>query len=203
MSFNPNYVQSTLTEAAEYAATAISERYALSTLAKNGSVTLEETENVYDIAYRLLSEGSEDMIPETLDLPDAQDASVDGDVAAAGGDEDLDISDLEGIVLPDSEGNQYIIQGGILVPYGDDQDDDDNGGGDAPQPTDDGDGDTDPTAATDDDLEEGTKPTEGSTITESTEGTEGAENGTEELTENTIFSSTSEFVKNLVNAKIK
>lgn len=193
MSFNPNYVQSTLTEAAEYAATAISERYALSTLAKNGSVTLEETENVYDIAYRLLSEGSEDMIPETLDLPDAQDASVDGDVAAAGGDEDLDISDLEGIVLPDSEGNQYIIQGGILVPYGDDQDDDDNGGGDAPQPT----------AATDDDLEEGTKPTEGSTLTESTEGTEGAENGTEELTENTIFSSTSEFVKNLVNAKIK
>lgn len=201
MSFNPNYVQSTLTEAAEYAATAISERYALSTLAKNGSVTLEETENVYDIAYRLLSEGSEDMIPETLDLPDAQDSSVDSDVAAAGGDEDLDISDLEGIVLPDSEGNQYIIQGGILVPYGDDQDDD-NGGGDA-QPTDDGDGDTDPTAATDDDLEEGTKPTEGSTLTESTEGTEGAENGTEELTENTIFSSTSEFVKNLVNAKIK
>lgn len=199
MSFNPNYVQSTLTEAAEYAATAISERYALSTLAKNGSVTLEETENVYDIAYRLLSEGSEDMIPETLDLPDAQDSSVDGDVAAAGGDEDLDISDLEGIVLPDSEGNQYIIQGGILVPYGDDQDDD-NGGGDA-QPTDDGD--TDPTAATDDDLEEGTKPTEGSTLTESTEGTEGVENGTEELTENTIFSSTSEFVKNLVNAKIK
>lgn len=201
MSFNPNYVQSTLTEAAEYAATAISERYALSTLAKNGSVTLEETENVYDIAYRLLSEGSEDMIPETLDLPDAQDASVDNDVAAAGGDEDLDISDLEGIVLPDSEGNQYIIQGGILVPYGDDQDDD-NGGGDASQPTDGGD--MDPTAATDDDLEEGTKPTEGTSITEGTEGTEtGTETGTEELTENTIFSSTSEFVKNLVNAKIK
>lgn len=197
MSFNPNYVQNTLHEAAEFAATSITERYALTTLAKNGTVSIEETENVYDIAYRLLTEGSEDLIPDTLDLPDAQDASVDADVAGAGGDEDLDISDLEGIVLPDSEGNQYIIQGGILVPYGDDQDgDDDNGGGDAPA------GDVDPadTAATDDDLEEGTKPTEGTSITE---GTEAGTAEQTELTENTIFSSTSEFVKNLVNAKIK
>lgn len=197
MSFNPNYVQTTLHEAAEFAATTITERFALTTLAKNGTVTIEETENVYDIAYRLLTEGSEDMIPETLELPDAQDASVDADVAAAGGDEDLDISDLEGIVLPDSEGNQYIIQGGILVPYGDDQDED--GGGEDPQPADDG-GDVDlagKTDATDDDLEEGTKPVEGTSITE------GTEIGQTELTENTIFSSTSEFVKNLVNAKIK
>lgn len=203
MSFNPNYVQTTLHEAAEFAATTITERFALTTLAKNGAVTIEETENVYDIAYRLLTEGSEDMIPETLELPDAQDASVGADVAAAGGDEDLDISDLEGIVLPDSEGNQYIIQGGILVPYGDDQDDDGDGGGD-PQPA--GDGDVDPagtTAATDDDLEEGTKPVEGTSITEGTEGGAGTEIGQTELTENTIFSSTSEFVKNLVNAKIK
>lgn len=202
MSFNPNYVQTTLHEAAEFAATTITERFALTTLAKNGTVTIEETENVYDIAYRLLTEGSEDMIPETLELPDAQDASVDADVAAAGGDEDLDISDLEGIVLPDSEGNQYIIQGGILVPYGDDQD----GGGEDPQPADGGDGDVDPagtTAATDDDLEEGTKPVEGTSITEGTEGGAGTEIGQTELTENTIFSSTSEFVKNLVNAKIK
>lgn len=200
MSFNPNYVQTTLHEAAEFAATTITERFALTTLAKNGTVTIEETENVYDIAYRLLTEGSEDMIPETLELPDAQDASVDADVAAAGGDEDLDISDLEGIVLPDSEGNQYIIQGGILVPYGDDQD----GGGEDPQPADGGD--VDPagkTDATDDDLEEGTKPVEGTSITEGTEGGAGTEIGQTELTENTIFSSTSEFVKNLVNAKIK
>lgn len=201
MSFNPNYVQTTLHEAAEFAATTITERFALTTLAKNGTVTIEETENVYDIAYRLLTEGSEDMIPETLELPDAQDASVDADVAAAGGDEDLDISDLEGIVLPDSEGNQYIIQGGILVPYGDDQD----GGGEDPQPADGG-GDVDPagpTDATDDDLEEGTKPVEGTSITEGTEDGAGTEIGQTELTENTIFSSTSEFVKNLVNAKIK
>lgn len=212
MSFNPNYVQTTLHEAAEFAATTITERFALTTLAKNGVVSIEETENVYDIAYRLLTEGSEDMIPETLELPDAQDASVGADVAAAGGDEDLDISELEGIVLPDSEGNQYIIQGGILVPYGDDQDQDD-GGGDDPQPADDGDGDVDPagkpdatdaTDATDDDLEEGTKPVEGTSITEGTEiGGAGTEEGQTELTENTIFSSTSEFVKNLVNAKIK
>ena len=203
MSFNPNYVQTTLHEAAEFAATTITERFALTTLAKNGTVTIEETENVYDIAYRLLTEGSEDMIPETLELPDAQDASVDADVAAAGGDEDLDISDLEGIVLPDSEGNQYIIQGGILVPYGDDQDGD--GGGDDPQPADDGDvAPAGSTAATDDDLEEGTKPVEGTSITEGVaEGVAGTEIGQTELTENTIFSSTSEFVKNLVNAKIK
>lgn len=199
MSFNPNYVQSTLAEAAAIGATTIAERFALETLAKNGSVTIEETENVYDIAHRLLTEGSEDMIPDTLDLPDAQDTSVDADVAAAGGDEDLDISDLEGIVLPDSEGNQYIIQGGILVPYGDSEDDDDNGGGDNPAtPGDDGGGDN-PAAATDDDLEEGTKPTEGTTITEGTvENTDA-----QVIEENTIFASTSDFVKNLVNAKIK
>ena len=206
MSFNPNYIQSTLTEASELAATTIAERFALSTLAKNGSVTIEETENVYDIALRLLTEGSEDMIPDTLDLPDAQDNSVDADVASAGGDEDLDVSDLEGIVLPDSEGNQYIIQGGILVPYGDDQDDSgDNGGGAAP--ADDGDID-----ATDDDLEEGTKPApdaNAAPITENTEADEASEAGqgenpdTTELTESTIFASSSEFVKNLINAKIK
>src|SRR5574344_875505 len=49
----------------------------------------------------------------------AQDAEVDADVAAANADEDGDfnIEDLEGIILPDSEGNQYVIQGGIIVPY--------------------------------------------------------------------------------------
>ncbi len=199
MSFNPNYVQSTLAEAASIGATTIAERYALETLAKNGSVTIEETENVYDIALRLLTEGSEDMIPETLDLPDAQDAAVDADVAAAGGDEDLDISDLEGIVLPDSEGNQYIIQGGILVPYGDEDEGDDASGGDsvaAEAGASGGD-------ATDDDIEEGTQ-------VATTEGTEQITEGTVEndatpqvIEENTIFASTSEFVKNLVNAKIK
>lgn len=202
MSFNPNYVQSTLAEAASIGATTIAERYALETLAKNGSVTIEETENVYDIALRLLTEGSEDMIPETLDLPDAQDAAVDADVAAAGGDEDLDISDLEGIVLPDSEGNQYIIQGGILVPYGDDQDGDDNGGGDSAAAEAGATGATGG-VATDDDIEEGTQVATTEGTEQITEGTVENAASTQVIEENTIFASTSEFVKNLVNAKIK
>ena len=216
MSFNPNYIQSTLGEAANIAATTIAERYALETLSKNGVVSIEEVENVFDIAHRLLTEGSDDMIPATLDLPD-QDASVDADVASAGGDEDLDVSDLEGIILPDSEGNQYIIQGGILVPYGDDQDegDDGAGAGDPVVPAEDADvAPTDPikTDATDDDLEEGTKPAPDANAAPITENTEAGEAGNEgqgenpdttELTESTIFASSSEFVKNLINAKIK
>ena len=208
MSFNPNYIQSTLGEAANIAATTIAERYALETLSKNGAVSIEEVENVFDIAHRLLTEGSDDMIPATLDLPD-QDASVDADVASAGGDEDLDVSDLEGIILPDSEGNQYIIQGGILVPYGDDQEDGDDsaGAGDPVEADADKTGATD-TSATDDELEEGTK-VETVGNAELTEGTtqtienEGQDQSTQEITESTIFASSSDFVKNLINAKIK
>ena len=134
MKFNKTFITGTLMEAADYAATTLSQRFALKQMAEKGSCTLEEAQNLYELSYRMLTEGSEDLIPENLELPDAtdevdptatQDAAVDADVAAAGGeveDEDFAIEDLEGIILPDSEGNQYLIQGGILVPYNEDDD---------------------------------------------------------------------------------
>ena len=134
MKFNKTFITGTLMEAADYAATTLSQRFALKQIAEKGFCTLEEAQNLYELSYRMLTEGSEDLIPENLELPDAtdevnpttaQDAAVDADVAAAGGeveDEDFAIEDLEGIILPDSEGNQYLIQGGILVPYNEDDD---------------------------------------------------------------------------------
>ena len=127
MKFTQTFIAGTLEEAVDYMATRLSQNRALQLIAENGSCTLEEAQNMYELSHRILSEGSEDMIPETLEIPDAtdddtlaaQDAEVDAEVAAAGGevDEDLDLAELEGIILPDSEGNQYIIQGGILIPY--------------------------------------------------------------------------------------
>ena len=133
MKFNKTFITGTLMEAADYAATTLSQRFALKQMAEKGSCTLEEAQNLYELSYRMLTEGSEDLIPENLELPDAtdevdptaaQDAAVDNDVAAAGGEveDDFAIEDLEGIILPDSEGNQYLIQGGILVPYNEDDD---------------------------------------------------------------------------------
>ena len=132
MKFTQTFIAGTLEEAVDYMATRLSQNRALQLIAENGSCTLEEAQNMYELSNRILSEGSEDMIPETLEIPDAtdddtlaaQDAEVDAEVAAAGGevDEDLDLAELEGIILPDSEGNQYIIQGGILVPYAEEDD---------------------------------------------------------------------------------
>lgn len=135
MKFNKTFITGTLMEAADYAATTLSQRFALKQMAEKGSCTLEEAQNLYELSYRMLTEGSEDLIPENLELPDTatdevdptatQDEAVDADVAAAGGeveDEDFAIEDLEGIILPDSEGNQYLIQGGILVPYNEEDD---------------------------------------------------------------------------------
>lgn len=134
MKFDKTFITGTLMEAADYAATTLSQRFALKQMAEKGVCTLEEAQNLYELSYRMLTEGSEDLIPENLELPDAtdevdpttaQDTAVDADVAAAGGevaDEDFAIEDLEGIILPDSEGNQYLIQGGILVPYNEDDD---------------------------------------------------------------------------------
>ena len=132
MKFTQTFIAGTLEEAVDYMATRLSQNRALQLIAENGSCTLEEAQNMYELSNIILSEGSEDMIPETLEIPDAtdddtlaaQDAEVDAEVAAAGGevDEDLDLAELEGIILPDSEGNQYIIQGGILIPYAEEDD---------------------------------------------------------------------------------
>lgn len=136
MKFTKDFVVASLQEAADIAASTISQQFALNQIATKGSCTLEEAENMYNLAHRVLAEGSEDLIPETLDLPEAgatdevdptlaQDQAVDADIGAEGA--DLDLEDLDGIILPDSEGNQYIIQGGILTPYNEEDAGDDAG----------------------------------------------------------------------------
>ena len=180
MRFTNNFVVATLQEAADMAATTLSQQFALNQIATKGSCTLEEAENMYNLAHRVISEGAEDLIPENLELPDAtdevdptaaQDAAVDADVGTDGG--DLDVEDLEGIILPDSEGNQYIIQGGILTPYNEE----DTGAGDEEIPAD-----------ADAGLEESTIGDGAGSIEESTQAIE----------ENTVFAGNSSIVANLL-----
>ena len=198
MKFTNEFVAGTLQEATEIAATRISQNFALTQLAENGVVTLEETQNMYDLSIQLLTEGSADLIPENLILESddatddidptaSQDAGVDADVDAdeMGGaeDEDLNVDDLEGIVLPDSDGNQYIIQGGILVPYEEDGSDDAAmPAGDTPN--DDMDGDVDPT----------TKPEDDEGITESTT----VEQNVAPIEESSVFASNSSIIADLL-----
>ena len=215
MKFTKDFVVASLQEAADIAASTISQQFALNQIATKGSCTLEEAENMYNLAHRVLAEGSEDLIPETLDLPEAgatdevdptlaQDQAVDADVGA-GTDEgaDLDLEDLDGIILPDSEGNQYIIQGGILTPYNEEDTgaDEDAGisaaGDDAGAPV-----------VGDDNLEEGTIVTttpEAGAIEEGTisagEATANAKAGdvkVDTIQENTVFAGNSSIVANLL-----
>ena len=204
MKFTKDFVVASLQEAADIAASTISQQFALNQIATKGSCTLEEAENMYNLAHRVLAEGSEDLIPETLDLPEdgagatdevdptlAQDQAVDADIGAEGA--DLDLEDLDGIILPDSEGNQYIIQGGILTPYNEE----DTGAGE----------DEDagiPVAGEDDNLEEGTVVTttpEAGAIEEGTTISAGEATGdikVDTIQENTVFAGNSSIVANLL-----
>ena len=199
--FNQEYIQATLLEAADIAATRLAQKFALVQMGKTGSCTLEEAENLYNLASKILTEGAQDLIPETLELPEDE-APADApaaDTEDMGG--DLDLSDLEGIVLPDSEGNQYIIQDGILVPYEEESDDDAGivvGSDDAASATDA----VDPatagaTDATDEDAEE-------EELDESTGVVAGStDNVTQAIEENSIFVNNSSIVSNLLkNMKI-
>lgn len=218
MKFTKDFVVASLQEAADIAASTISQQFALNQIATKGSCTLEEAENMYNLAHRVLTEGSEDLIPETLDLPEdgagatdevdptlAQDQAVDAEVSADEG-ADLDLEDLDGIILPDSEGNQYIIQGGILTPYNEE----DTGAGEE----EDGDGeipagdDAGAPVGGDDNLEEGTVVTttpEAGAIEEGTisagEATANVEAGdvkVDAIQENTVFAGNSSIVANLL-----
>ena len=206
MKFTKDFVVASLQEAADIAASTISQQFALNQIATKGSCTLEEAENMYNLAHRVLTEGSEDLIPETLDLPEdgagatdevdptlAQDQAVDADVGADEG-ADLDLEDLDGIILPDSEGNQYIIQGGILTPYNEE----DTGAGDAGVPV----------AGEDDNLEEGTVVTTTPEAGAIEEGTaigcdpaamaKAGDVKVDAIQENTIFAGNSSIVANLL-----
>lgn len=201
MKFTKDFVVASLQEAADIAASTISQQFALNQIATKGSCTLEEAENMYNLAHRVLTEGSEDLIPETLDLPEdgagatdevdptlAQDQAVDADIGAEGA--DLDLEDLDGIILPDSEGNQYIIQGGILTPY---NEEDTGAGEDAGIPV----------AGEDDNLEEGTVVTTTPGAGAIEEGAISAGEATgdvkvDAIQENTIFAGNSSIVANLL-----
>lgn len=221
MKFTKDFVVASLQEAADIAASTISQQFALNQIATKGSCTLEEAENMYNLAHRVLAEGSEDLIPETLDLPEdgagatdevdptlAQDQAVDADVGADEG-ADLDLEDLDGIILPDSEGNQYIIQGGILTPYNEeDTSADGDEDGDAGIPVD-GDNAGAPVDG-DDNLEEGTVVTttpeagaieEGTAIGCDPAAMANAEAGdvkVDTIQENTVFAGNSSIVANLL-----
>ena len=214
MKFTKDFVVASLQEAADIAASTISQQFALNQIATKGSCTLEEAENMYNLAHRVLTEGSEDLIPETLDLPEdgatdevdptlAQDQAVDADIGAEGA--DLDLEDLDGIILPDSEGNQYIIQGGILTPYneedagaGEEED------GDAGIPGDD----AGAPVGGDDNLEEGTVVTTTPEAGAIEEGTaigcdpaamaKAGDAKVDAIQENTIFAGNSSIVANLL-----
>lgn len=214
MKFTKDFVVASLQEAADIAASTISQQFALNQIATKGSCTLEEAENMYNLAHRVLTEGSEDLIPETLDLPEdgatdevdptlAQDQAVDADIGAEGA--DLDLEDLDGIILPDSEGNQYIIQGGILTPYneedagaGEEED------GDAGIPGDD----AGAPVGGDDNLEEGTVVTTTPEAGAIEEGTaigcdpaamaKAGDVKVDTIQENTIFAGNSSIVANLL-----
>lgn len=202
MKFTNDFVVASIQEAADLAASSISQQYALNQIATKGVCTLEEAENMYNLAHRVLTEGSDDLIPEQLEIPEggdgatdavdptlAQDAGVDADVDADA-DADLNLEDLEGIILPDSEGNQYIIQGGILTPYNEDGSNAD-GDDDAGMPVDGGDN--------EDNLEEGTIVSDPTASMETIEENAGAQVAqVTSIEENTVFTSNSSIMANLI-----
>lgn len=119
--YTNEYIVGTIQEVAELSALEISKNYALDRLAENGVVTQEEVASMHSLAMKILSEGSEDFIPETLELPEDEAPEMEDELPESEDMGDLDIADLEGIVLPDAEGNQYMIQNGVIVPYGEEE----------------------------------------------------------------------------------
>ena len=104
---NNDFLLDTINEAIDAGADAIATQYALQRLNENGSVNIQECATIYLMAKEILTEGNEDLIPDNIELPED-----DGEL-----EEDLDVSDLEGIVLPTADGGLMVIENGVLVPY--------------------------------------------------------------------------------------
>ncbi len=104
---NNDFLLDTINEAIDAGADAIATQYALQRLNETGSVNIQECATIYLMAKEVLTEGNEDLIPDNIELPED-----DGEL-----DEDLDVSDLEGIVLPTADGGLMVIENGVLVPY--------------------------------------------------------------------------------------
>ena len=105
---NNDFLLDTINEAIDAGADAIATQYALQRLNENGSVNIQECATIYLMAKEILTEGNEDLIPDNIELPE-DDGELD--------EEDLDVSDLEGIVLPTADGGLMVIENGVLVPY--------------------------------------------------------------------------------------
>lgn len=107
---NNDFLLDTINEAIDAGADAIATQYALQRLNENGSVNIQECATIYLMAKEILTEGTEDLIPDNIELPE-DDGGLNEE------DEDLDVSDLEGIVLPTADGGLMVIENGVLVPY--------------------------------------------------------------------------------------
>lgn len=107
---NNDFLLDTINEAIDAGADAIATQYALQRLNETGSVNIQECATIYLMAKEVLTEGNEDLIPDNIELPED-----DGELDEEG--EDLDVSDLEGIVLPTADGGLMVIENGVLVPY--------------------------------------------------------------------------------------
>ena len=110
---NNDFLLDTINEAIDAGADAIATQYALQRLNENGSVNIQECATIYLMAKEVLTEGNEDLIPDNIELPEDDELGEDG--------EDLDVSDLEGIVLPTADGGLMVIENGVLVPYSEEE----------------------------------------------------------------------------------
>ena len=106
---NNDFLLDSINESIEAGADAITAQYALHKLNTVGSVNIQECTTVFLMAQEILTEGSDDLIPDNIEIPDELEDSEDG--------EDLDVSDLEGIVLPTADGGLMVVENGVLVPY--------------------------------------------------------------------------------------
>ena len=111
---NNDFLLDTINEAIDAGADAIATQYALQRLNETGSVNIQECATIYLMAKEILTEGNEDLIPDNIELPED-----DGELDKEG--EDLDVSDLEGIVLPTADGGLMVIENGVLVPYSEEE----------------------------------------------------------------------------------
>ena len=177
---NNDFLLNSINESIEDGANVIATEFALNRLNMTGSVNIQECKTIYLMAKEILTEGSEDLIPDNIELPDN---SKMGEEEL---DEDLDVSDLEGIVLPTADGGLMVVENGVLVPYSE-------------EPAD------APVASNASENEEG-NPTAGDNIQESetnieglTENTNSEDNNPETIQEsNTEYSSHSSIVNSMI-----
>ena len=108
---NNDFLLNSINESIEDGANVIATEFALNRLNMTGSVNIQECKTIYLMAKEILTEGSEDLIPDNIELPD------NSEMGEEELDEDLDVSDLEGIVLPTADGGLMVVENGVLVPY--------------------------------------------------------------------------------------